>query len=601
VETSADQEQKSLSQAETVPKTMDAIGSVSSLQIRRVIGELYSEQFHILLYLTFFYFLMVTAGDLATVPQGAGMLLTADISLLSMLAAIFFLERRGVINTSNVYITPIPIAIGMLINGYLHMYFLPDPITLVKGVLMIVAFGVVSLLPWIFWLLFALSMTFFVSTAIWMLGAESKALIVLGIGAGMISYGSFAMRYNSVRKQIALTLINEERAEKLEILGKAKDQFIANISHELRTPLTGLLGMVNLIDERGLRPEQQQQLSAAKSSADTLGAVIGDLLDVSTLDAGKLELKIAPFDLEKTVQSVVSVMQGQAKSHVALTHTMPSGGLPTLMGDAVRLRQILFNLVGNAVKFTDEGTVMLNVFMLDEEASDKTACLRLRLEIKDTGVGIPNAKLGKLFDRFEQVDATSTRARSGTGLGLAIAQELTGLMGSKILVESVEGTGTRFWFDLDLVKAPGGISEIASAPSKAVEDSSEQEILAQPLRILVAEDNPINQLLIRKLLDKPQWQKSVVSDGVAAVIAAEESKFDIILMDIQMPEMNGETATMKIRAGGGLNAKTPIIALTANCQESDIARYREAGFSAHVGKPIITPEFYGAIAGLVGK
>ena len=599
---SADQEQRSLSQTEIVPKANDIIGSVSSGRIRHVIGELYSEQFHILLYLTFFYFLMVTAGDLVSVPNGAGILLTADILLLIMLVAIFFMERRGVINTTNVYITPIPIAISMLINGYLHMYFLPDPITLVKGILMIVAFGVVALLPWIFWLLLALSMTFFVGTAIWMLGAESKTLIVLGVGAGMISYGSFAMRYNSVRKQIALTLINEERAEKLATLGKAKDQFIANISHELRTPLTGLLGMVNLIDERGLREEQLEQLTAAKSSADTLGTIIGDLLDVSTIDAGKLELNLAPFDIEKTGQSVISMMQGQVKPDVALVYKIPPTSLPMFVGDGARIRQILFNLVGNAVKFTDHGRVSLSIHQIDTEIADKkNASAMVRCVVEDTGVGIAADKLDKLFDRFEQVDASSTRARSGTGLGLAIAKELAGLMQSRIQVASEEGVGTKFWFDIALeLAAEEAASMVAVSPSE-VNDAAVVAMQNQPLRILIAEDNPINQLLISRLLDRPQWQNRLVADGAAAVDAARESRFDVILMDIQMPIMNGETATATIKAEGGVNAHTPIIALTANCQDSDIKRYREAGFAAHVGKPITTADFYRTIASLVTK
>lgn len=607
----ADQEKALASHAENEPEASDIaadteaadiIASVSVARVRTVIGELYSEQFDILLYLTFFYFFMVTIGDLVAVPNGAGILLGADILLLSMLVAIFFLERRGVINKSNVYITPIPIAISMLINGYLHMYFLPDPITLVKGILMIVAFGVVALLPWIFWLLLGLSMAFFITTAIWILGEDSKAMIVLGIGAGMISYGSFVMRYNSVRKQIALTLINEERAEKLATLGKAKDQFIANISHELRTPLTGLLGMVNLIDEHGLSEEQLEQLTAAKSSADTLGTIIGDLLDVSTIDAGKLELNIAPFDIEKTGQSVISVMQGQVKSDVALVYKMPPTALPVFMGDGARIRQILFNLVGNAVKFTDHGSVHLSISLLGPERSGKDdGPVTVRCLVEDTGVGIAADQVEKLFDRFEQVDASSTRGRSGTGLGLAIAQELAFLMNSRIEVESKIGVGTKFWFDIALERAPEEASNLVALSPSAINDATVEAMQDQPLRILIAEDNPVNQLLISRLLDRPQWKNRLVSDGMAAVDAAEESQFDIILMDIQMPIMNGETATAKIRSEGGPNAATPIIALTANCQESDIKRYREAGFAAHVGKPIVRADFYRTIASLVIK
>jgi len=597
VPTNTDQENSGLAQGDgntASSVSNDAMDRVSGSRIRAVIGELYSEQFHILLYLTFFYYVLVTGRDLVSAAEGAAMLIAADFIILIMLVGIYFLERRGTINTGNVYLTPIPIAAAMVVNGYMHIFLSGDPLTLIKGILMTIAFGIVSLLPWIFWLLLSVSMAFFICTAIWMLGPESKAILVLGVGAAMISYGSFAMRYNSVRKQITLTLINEERAQKLEVLSKAKDRFIANVSHELRTPLTGLLGMVNLIDEHGLSAEQNQQLSAAKSSADALGSIIGDLLDVSRLDAGKLVLHMAPFDPASVVASVVAVMQSQVKDTVSLTLSLPSAGLTRLMGDESRIRQILFNLVGNAAKFTDQGAITLSIILQDQSES-----VQLRFIIEDTGVGIPQAKIAKLFDRFEQVDASTTRARAGTGLGLAIAQELATLMGSNIKVESVEGKGSRFWFDLTLQRAPELDADTRPSETAAKGKIAVDEILAQPLNILVAEDNPVNQLLIGKLLDRPSWRTRVVADGLAAVKAAGESPFDIILMDIQMPEMNGETATIAIKAGAGPNRNTPIIAVTANCQDSDIARYRDAGFSAYVGKPIMPSEFYSTLATLI--
>jgi len=578
--------------------TLPEIDTISSDRIRKAIGELYSEQFNILLYLTTFYFFLVTMRDIVTQPEGKPLLLAADFIILSMLATIYFLERRGTINTENVYLTPIPIAFAMLVNGYMHIFLSGEPLTLVKGILMTVAFGIVSLLPWIFWLLLSLSMISFFIAAVWLMGGDSGAIIVLGVGAAMISYGSFAMRYNSVRKQIALTLVNEERAQKLETVGKAKDQFIANISHELRTPLTGLLGMVNLIDKQGLSQDQSQQLAAAKSSADTLGAIIGDLLDVSKLDAGKLELKISPLDIEKTVRSVVLVMQGQVKEGVSLTCELPSDPMPFVMGDASRVRQVLFNLVGNALKFTDEGSVKLSVSRLKDASN-----VKLRFEVQDTGVGIPEEKLTKLFDRFEQVDASSTRGRAGTGLGLAIAQELAILMGSDIHVESQIGQGSRFWFDIEFSRAPlrdqNGETNQSSDTVKHLSEYEIEKQLAQPLNILVAEDNPVSQLLISKLLERSGWNVQLVADGRAALKAAENTSFDIILMDIQMPEMNGETAVKHIRVGNGPNKTTPIVALTANCQEGDIERYAKIGFSMHVGKPIHNAEFYGAIASLV--
>lgn len=569
--------------------------TVSAGRVRHIIGELYYQQFDILVYLTIFYYSLVTVGDLMASATGLYALIAVDVAVVAMLLVILVLERRGIINIGNIYLTPIPLAVGMASNVYTHIYYSSDPFVLVKGILLIFAFGIVSLLPWVFWLLLVFSFGAYAVAAFWRLGDGSGVAIGLGAGVSMLSYGGFAMRYNSVRQQIALTIQNEERAKTLEQVGKAKDSFIANMSHELRTPLTGLLGMIDVIDVEGLNEEQKKQLMAARTSAGTLQAIIADLLDVSSLDAGKLTLKSEPFNVDETVYSVVLAVQSLVKKEVKFTYATPKIELPNVIGDVSRFRQVLFNLIGNALKFTDKGSVVLGVEVLSQAEA-----IKLRCSIEDTGIGIPKDKLEHLFDRFEQVDSSATRGRAGTGLGLAIAQELITLMGSEIKVESELDKGTRFWFDIEfetsLEEESLTVSPDAIERKKTARD--------KPLNILVAEDNPVNQMLIASLLKRPGWQHLMVGDGGAALEAAETKAFDVILMDIQMPVLNGEDVIRKIRTGAGPNKNVPIIALTANCQETDIERYREAGMSSHVGKPISKQEFYDAIENLtkgIGK
>lgn len=557
--------------------------------IREAIGVLYEEQFSILLYLTTFYYILVTLKDVFAEPSLSTRLFVADLAVLVLLMALWVLKRIDIVHRGNLYLTPIPIAFAMLINGYMHVYYSLAYLDLVKGVLMIFAFSVVALLPWIFWLLLSIAFLSFTIATLWLMGDDFGPMLVLGIGSAMLAYAGFVTRYNTILKQIDLALINEERADTLAHLSETKDQFIANVSHELRTPLTGLLGMVNLLDAEGLNAEQKKMLKEAKSSANMLKALIGDLLDVSSLEAGKLRLQAAPFDLQEIADSVVGALKVQAKPGVELSAVFPDEKLPVVSGDASRVSQILFNLVGNALKFTNDGTVTLEIKLI-KEGDPLSVCI----SVADTGIGIPLDKQEDLFNRFEQVDSSQTRGTAGIGLGLAISRELVRLMQSDIHLESKVGEGTCFWFDLTLPVAEEPKTKPYGSSIMIADEA--QAALEYPLSILLVEDNPVNQLLVSKLLDRKFWHTTIVSDGQQAVTKAEDEEFDLILMDIQMPVMDGETAIQKIKVGNGLNKDTPIFALTANCQHDDIVRYEKLGFNGHISKPIINAEFFGVLA-----
>lgn len=576
---------------EDTPYQLDETDPANKVRVRAIIGELYYRQFFILWALTFAYYLLVIARDIFQAPEAiAWMLHTSNASVVILLLATYIQEKRGKIDAGNIYLAPIPISIAMVLNVYCHVALTGNPDILSRGLLLIMAFSVVSMLPWVFWLLTGFATVSHIVVAYSVLGAESSQLIGVGVGAMMVSYGGFIVRYNSIREQARLNIQNQERAEKLTQLAKAKDDFIANMSHELRTPLTGLMGMVDLLDKAPLRPEDRHYLNTAKTSAETLRVVINDILDLSKLGAGKLKLVTAPFDLARLLSEVSEMMAVGAKNKgVGLALKLPENPIPQVVGDQSRLRQILFNVLGNAVKFTEEGQVVMSA----EIVSNSNKFLKMRLCVEDTGVGIAEDDILRLFARFEQVDSSSTRRHAGTGLGLAICQELLELMGSKIKVESRYGRGSRFWFDLKLEKS----AQPAKADNRPeLGQVSAENILEKPMKILVAEDNPINQMLIRKLTESPQWRSEFVEDGQQALDRAESEAFDIILMDIQMPVMNGEEATRKIRAAEGPNKNTPIIALTANCMPDDVQRYQAAGLTASIAKPIKLDEFYATIA-----
>ena len=574
-----------------IPYHLDESDSATRVRVRAIVGELYYRQFFILWALTFAYYLLVIVRDIISAPADIGWMLHAsNASVVVLLLATYVQEKRGKVDASNIYLAPIPISFAMVLNVYCHVMLTGDPNILMRGLLVIMAFSVVSMLPWIFWLLTGFATITHIVVAYIVLGAESGQLIGVGIGAMMVSYGGFIVRYNSIREQARLNLQNQERAEKLAQLSKAKDDFIANMSHELRTPLTGLMGMVDLLDKAPLSSQERHYLNTAKTSAETLRVVINDILDLSKLGAGKLKLVSGPFDMAMLLSEVSEMMAvGAGAKGVGLALKLPENPIPQTVGDQSRLRQILFNILGNAVKFTEKGQVVLSA----EIQSETAEAISLRLCVEDTGVGIAEDDVVRLFARFEQADSSSTRRHGGTGLGLSICQELLGLMGSKIWVESRYGRGSSFWFDLTLEKSTQPVDDAAEREGDAV---NAERILAKPMKILVAEDNPVNQMLIRKLTESEHWTSEFVTDGKQALDRAEAQAFDVILMDIQMPVMNGEEATRQIRAGDGLNKSTPIIALTANCMPDDVERYLAAGMTDSIAKPIKLDDFYRTIS-----
>jgi signal transduction histidine kinase/AmiR/NasT family two-component response regulator len=393
-----------------------------------------------------------------------------------------------------------------------------------------------------------------------------------------------ALEKRRVEDELVASRIAVEAAE---AASRLKSQFLANMSHEIRTPLNGVLGMAQVMEREELTPAQAERLEAIRDSGHALLQILNDVLDLSKIEAGELELVEAEFDAADLVERTRAAFSGAAEAKgLGLTAQVAPEAAGVWRGDASRLRQVLSNLISNAIKFTDRGRISISV---DRQGGS------LAFSVRDTGIGISSESLPRLFSKFSQVDDSNTRRFGGTGLGLAISRELAQMMGGDIEVESHSGAGSTFRVTVPLVrirdaKAQGGETGEASSPRAPAERD-------RPLRVLAAEDNPTNRKVLAALLRPLGVELTIVEEGQAAIDHWMSQPCDLILMDIQMPGMSGLAAAEVIRAAEKARGvrPTPIVALSANAMSHQVNSYLAAGMTAHVAKPIEVAVLYRTI------
>jgi signal transduction histidine kinase/CheY-like chemotaxis protein len=432
--------------------------------------------------------------------------------------------------------------------------------------------------------------------------ARQAALRVITV-ALVIGYLGASFTYFLVHRDRTIARL-DETARAAEAASQAKSRFLANMSHELRTPMHGVLGVLDILDDSSLGELQRDHVHSARGAGHSLLAIIDDILDLAKVEAGMMMLAPAPFDLRAMIEAQVQQIAVQVRDKGIEVITRYGTDVPThVVGDAKRIRQVLVNLLGNAAKFTARGEIAVSVSCQPQEAG--TA--RFSLTVSDTGIGIAAEALGSIFEKFQQVDDSATRARGGTGLGLAIVKELVTHMQGSITVESELGRGSRFCISLPLPVATAGDAALALPTLHAARASTgqtdgyaagEQELA----RVLVVEDNLLNQKVAAHQLERLGCRVDVACDGLEALARIEQTTYDLVLMDLQMPRMDGIQATQAIRERERANGQhVPIVAMTAHAFPEDRKRCLDAGMDDHVTKPLIDHTLQAVIQRLMDR
>jgi signal transduction histidine kinase/AmiR/NasT family two-component response regulator len=421
---------------------------------------------------------------------------------------------------------------------------------------------------------------------------ETSFSVARDVATGAVAEIVCHSRDVTARKAMERELV--EARERAEAAAAAKADFLANMSHELRTPLNAIIGFSGVLKDSGALTERDARHAQLISEASaTLLLVVNDVLDFSKLESGAFELDPQPCDPMAVAISAAMLVEPQAKARGLTLEVTGAGENASLMADGPRLRQVLLNLLSNALKFTPDGGVTVQVEQTPSPEDRPAGFRRLRIAVCDTGIGISEDKLDAVFERFNQADISVSRRFGGTGLGLAICRRIIGVMGGRIGVDSRQNEGSTFWLEIDLPPA--------EASDDFAELATESAALERPLRLLLVEDVAVNRELVRVMLEPFEIDLEMAENGVEAIEAVMRKAYDLVLMDVQMPVMDGLTAAARIRElEDPAHPPLPIIAMTANVLPDQVQRCLDAGMDGHVGKPLNPTELLETIAAWTG-
>ena len=391
-----------------------------------------------------------------------------------------------------------------------------------------------------------------------------------------------------------LSLLLSKEEEQTRHYQKVKEYFLVNMSHEIRTPMNAILGFARYLQESLKDPDQLESIKMIIKSGDHLLVTLNDILDFANIETGEISFVCLPFNLRDSIQSICMLMESKARiKGVGLSYTLDKNIPDAIYGDSIRLSQIILSLTSNAIKFTESGGVSIFVRTI----SDQEDQILIEFNVKDSGIGIPSSKQEEIFNPFEQGSNHMKRKFGGIGIGLSIVKHLVTLMGGEIKVKSIQNEGSEFYFRMSFFKANAGGKWETSAndPSKGILESE----VGKGISVLVVEDNTINQLLVIKLLQKKGYQTTVAENGKIALHKYNQVDFDIILMDLQMPEMDGYETTIHIRNLDSYKKNIPIVAMTAHTIKGESEKCLEIGMNAYISKPFQATELYEKIRLLV--
>lgn len=599
------------------------------MRVQRGLNNIYLRHLSKISLVMFLYYAFISVSHYF-VLAGEGRYPIIAGSVLASLSggALYVLIHLERISPDRAQLAFVPAGLIIIFAVFAHVFFAADLLQLTNAAFIMFALAFCTLSPWIFFGLFSVASAFYIGALFTVPDPNTVHFAFMYVAFSAITILCFALRYRTLYSTERLLISNRSKAAKLvdasqriqenidevrasaeaaEKANAAKDVFLANTTHELRTPLTGVLGMMSFLSKTELSDDQRQAVEAAQFSARTLLVVVNDLLDVAKLDAGKMEIKPEPFVPANVVSQVVDLLntKADAKGLSLSIHGLRHANQPVI-GDPVRIGQIVLNLTDNAIKFTDEGEVVVAIKMR-ENADDSALSghANLLITVQDSGPGISEEDQKRLFTRFEQLDGTAVRSAEGAGLGLSICHGLSVQMGGRLTVDSEPGMGSMFSLDIDLPIATGTDADkakthktadvvvrpdvVAAPPLEIVgaETDTVDEMKPEALRVLLAEDNAVNQMLMRKIAGSFGWDLTIVGNGEEAIFKIEdEPKFDLVLLDIRMPKMDGVQAVQRIRAMENEKGKVPVVALTANTGEDQETVYLQQGMSAIVGKPI---------------